>query len=131
MSNTRITKKKEELKFVGDTNKKTVIKENEYKLQGMAGKEVVYYENFNMYELANSTADEPIYKSEISIGGKIFDLFIKYNQGRKTTTPIHIIITNDGQRNSLGFYMDINLAFRKTREFIYNNITKLAPPKNI
>lgn len=125
--------KKERRSFhiVGDVDKASVIKEKDIEIAGISGAEKVYYENFNLYDLEDSIEDEPIYKSEIIIGGKLFDVFIKFNQGRKNDKPVHLIITIEGSRRSLGFYKGIKEALRKVKMFVYNNVTNLNPPSNI
>lgn len=123
MSNTRLTKSKSE--------EAKTIQENKINYAGQEGSETIYLTNFDMYTLSNSTDDEPMYKSLIKIGGKEFDIYIKYNQGRKLSSPIHLIISSEGSRHSLGFYNDIHTALHRIKMFVYMSVTGLNPPATL
>jgi hypothetical protein len=117
--------------IIAEVEKNKIIETKEVNLAGIKGEEKIYYRNFNIYELENSKEDEPIYKSEMELGGKTFDLFVKYNQGRKQDKPVHLIVTVEGNRRSLGFFKGINDALKRAKMFVYNNLTHLSPPANL
>lgn len=120
MSNTRVTK-----------NKNEALQELKINYAGQEGTETVYLKNFDMYSLSSSSEDEPMYKSLIKLGGKEFDIYIKYNQGRKLSSPIHLIISNEGSRHSLGFYNDVGTALHRVKMFVYMAVTGLNPPATL
>lgn len=117
--------------ITGEPEKENVIIEKEFKISSFIGIEKVYYDNRNnIYNLGEEKEDQPIYKSEISIGGKIFDIYLKYNQGRKSDNrPIHLIITSNETRSSLGFYGDMSKVNIKIKQMIYYSITGNQLPK--
>jgi hypothetical protein len=131
VNNLKETKEKKGFHIVAEVEKTNVIETKDIDLAGIKGTEKVYFRNFDIYELENSKEDEPIYKSEIELGDKVFDIFVKYNQGRKQDKPIHLIVTVEGNRRSLGFFKGVSDALKRTKIFVYNNITNLAPPANL
>lgn len=101
--------------------KETVISKKDYMLQGFNGTEKIYYNQLANIDL-DVEEDYPLYKSKIEICNKEFDVYIKFNVGRKTSNFLHTIVTNEGNRVSLGFTNNIGTVRRILNNYILNQI---------
>lgn len=112
MSNSKI--KNDEKKF----------EERQYKFKGLNGIEKVYLDERTTINM-EAEEDYPLYKSVIAVSGKEFDVYIKFNLGRLTSgTFIHIIVTSEGHRASLGFVGYIGKAIEILNNYIYKAVSK-------
>lgn len=86
-----------------NTTKTTkIVKEIDYNCKGIIGTEKIFLDSFASINF-EASEDYPLYKSEINIGNKTFDIYVKFNVGRRTTNYMHTIVSVDGSRVSLGF----------------------------